>query len=215
MPSTSRNSKAQLADAAEIIRSGGLVIVATETFYGLAADPFQEKALERIFAVKERDRGKPLPLIASRREMVEAAVEPCAPWVAELMSRFWPGSLTILFTPAVSVSRLVTGPFRKIGVRVPPQSAARDLAENSGGWITATSANLSGDPSADEVFKISEAVLRAVDLVIDTGPTPGGLPSTVIEPLESSLKCIRPGAVPYFLLREFAQAQGLKLDDAH
>lgn len=215
MPSAPANLKAQFANAAKIIRSGGLVIVATETFYGLAADPFQETALERIFAVKERDRGKPLPLIASSKDVVESVIEPPPLWVSELMNRFWPGSLTILFKPTLSISTLVTGPFHKIGVRVPPKSAARDLAEMSGGWITATSANLSGDPNADDVSKISETILHSVDLVIDTGPTPGGLPSTVVALQETSLRCIRRGAVPHSLLRDFADAHGLELHDAH
>lgn len=215
MPSTYRHLSAQLAEAGQIMRSGGLVIIATETFYGLAVDPFQEEALQRIFSVKERDRGKPLPLIASCTAVVESAVEPFEPWVAELVSRFWPGSLTVLFKPAVRFPKLVTGPFSKIGVRVPPQCPARDLAEISGGWLTATSANLSGDPNADEVSKITPAVLQAVDLVIDSGPTPGGLPSTVVEPLGGSLKCLRHGAVAQSRLREFTEAHGLELTGEH
>ena len=211
MPPALNNLKAHLSQAAEIIRSGGLVIVATETFYGLAADPFQERAVERIFAVKERDRGKPVPLIASNRDAVTNSIEQRESWVIELMNEFWPGSLTILCAPTVRIPNLVTGSSGKIGARVPPDCAARDLAEMSGGWITSTSANLSGDPSADEISKIAPAVLNAVDMVIDTGPTPGGLPSSVVEPRESSLICLRQGAVPLSSLRGFTRAHGLSL----
>jgi len=192
-----------LGQAAEIIRSGGVVVVPTETFYGLAADPFHEEAVRRVFQIKKRDESKPLPLIASDRSVVEDLIEPPDARVHELMARFWPGSLTILLRPRKPLSALLTSQEGSIGVRLPPICPARALAAKAGGLITATSANLAGDPDPSEVSMISPQVLEAVDLVIDLGPTPGGKPSTVVEPDGAELRIIRDGAIPGSLLSGF------------
>jgi len=185
-----------LERAAEIISTGGVVIVPTETFYGLAADPFQEKAVRRIFLMKSRPEDKPLPLIASERAIVEAIAAEIPPSARLLMDYFWPGSLTILLRPSIPMSGLVTGPGGKIGVRVPPRCAARTLAALSRGWITATSANLSDDPNPSEVRQIAATVLESADLAVDLGPTPGGLPSTLVEPGDEEVLILRTGAIP-------------------
>jgi L-threonylcarbamoyladenylate synthase len=201
-----RKEDAVLDRAAEIIRSGGVVIVPTETFYGLAADPFQEEAVRRVFRIKRRDERKPLPLIASDRSAVDGLIEQPDARVRELMARFWPGSLTILLRPRRALSNLLTNQDGLIGVRLPPTCPARALAAKVGGLITATSANLTGDPDPSEVSMISPQVLEAVDLVIDLGPTPGGKPSTVVEPAGSELRIVRDGAIPGSLLTDFFQS---------
>ncbi len=187
--------------AADIILSGGLVILPTETFYALAANPFHDEALRRIFDVKRRIQTKPLPLIASDKAAVKKVVCRMSPLTRKLTDRFWPGSLTVLLEPCHQVSALLTGPSGKIGVRVPPECAARIVAAAAGGWVTATSANLSDEIAPDEVSKIAEEVLGAVDLVLDLGPTPGGKPSTVVEPLDGDFRVLREGAVPEPTLR--------------
>jgi L-threonylcarbamoyladenylate synthase len=191
-----------ISRAGEILKFGGVVIVPTETFYALAADPFQEKAVLKIFLTKRRDQKKPLPLIASDRSVVDSLVRDPGPIALGLMDRFWPGSLTILLNPAVHAPKWLQGPGGKIGVRVPPDCPARALAAVTGGWITATSANLSGDPEPREISDIAREALEAVDLVIDLGPTPGGKPSTVVEPLDSGIRVIRHGAVDESVLRD-------------
>lgn len=190
-----------LTKAAEVIREGGLVILPTETFYALAADPWNERAVERIFHVKERPRDKPLPLIAADRPSVQDVIVSPHREVVRLMDEFWPGSLTILFAPARSVPRLLLDPAGRIGVRVPPDCAARSVAAFAGGWLTATSANRSGALAADEVAKIPVAVRQAVDFVVDLGRSPGGLPSTVVEWSGGNLRIIREGAVSADRLR--------------
>jgi len=198
-----RDAEVILDRAAEIVRSGGVVIVPTETFYGLAADPFQEEAVRRVFRIKNRDEQKPLPLIASDRSVVEDLTGPPDTRVRELMARFWPGSLTILLRPKKPLPALLMNQHGQIGVRLPPTCPARALAARAGGFITATSANLTGDPDPSEVSMISPQVLEAVDIVIDLGPTPGGKPSTVVEPAGAELRIIRDGAIPESLLTDF------------
>jgi L-threonylcarbamoyladenylate synthase len=193
--------------AAEIVRSGGLVILPTETFYALAASPFHEEAVQRVFRVKHRDVRKPLALIASDMAAVNNLVCCMSSVDRKLTDSFWPGSLTILFVPSKQVSTLLMGPKGKIGVRIPPECAARIVAARVGGWLTATSANLSGDPSPDDVSKIAGEVLDAVDMVVDLGPTPGGKPSTVVEPLDGDCRVLREGAVPEPVVREYCMGK--------
>ena len=190
-----------LFSAARIVRSGGVVIVPTETFYALAADPFQEHAVRRIFEIKSRPETIPLPLISARRAVVDKMIPSVCHTAEELMNLFWPGSLTILLEPTFQFSRLVIGPTGKVGVRVPPDCPAKQLAELAGGWITATSANRSGEPSPDRVTRISAPVLDAVDLVVDSGRSPGGKPSTVVEPLADGLRFVREGAISRKVIR--------------
>jgi len=191
----SHEHESLMARASETIRSGGVVIVPTETFYGLAADPFREHAVERIFSIKSRDHDKPLPLIAASIESVARLVEPPESQMAALMEAFWPGSLTLLLRPIPPLPHLLMGQGGKIGVRVPPPCPARTLAERSGGWITATSANLTRDPNPREISQIDPAVVAAVDLVVNLGPSPGGLPSAVVDCEGSRVRILREGAV--------------------
>jgi L-threonylcarbamoyladenylate synthase len=196
--------EALLLRASETIRGGGVVIAATETFYGVLADPFQEDAVGRIFSIKRRDLAKPLPLIAADMETVLRVVEDPEPLAAALMKAFWPGSLTLLLRPNRPVPRLLLGAGNRIGVRVAPPCPASAVAGLSGGWITATSANLSGDPNPREISRIDPAVIAAVDLVVDMGPSPGGLPSTVVDCDGARFRILREGAVPESELRRVA-----------
>jgi L-threonylcarbamoyladenylate synthase len=193
--------------AGVIIRSGGLVILPTETFYALAASPFHEEAVRRVFRVKRRDEKKPLALIASDMTTVKELVCRMSTLEQMLTDGFWPGSLTILLVPSKQVSTLLMGPEGKIGVRIPPDCPARTTAARVGGWLTATSANLSDDPSPDDVSKIAGEVLDAVDMVMDLGPTPGGKPSTVVEPLDGDCRVLREGAVPESVVRDYCMGK--------
>ncbi len=190
-------------DEAELVlRSGGVVIVPTETFYALAADPFRETAVQNVFRIKGRAAGKPLPLIAADEAAVKNLVVEDEGFSDALMERFWPGSLTILLKSSRSFSHLLAGPEGKIGVRVPPWCPARILAARAGGLITATSANLSGHPDPVDASAIAPEVLDAVDMVMDLGPAPGGRPSTVVEPVKGGFRVLREGAIPESAIRE-------------
>lgn len=191
-----------LQSAEKIVRAGGVVIVATETFYGLAADPFHEEAVERIFNLKGRTGDKPLPLIASDREALELLSLKMPRVLAVLADHFWPGSLTIVMEAGAKVSPFLRGPRGKVGVRIPPPCPAQTLALRVGGLITATSANLSGEPSPDRIDKIAAGLLASVDLVMDVGPTPGGRASTVVEADRDEYRILRGGAIPEQVIRD-------------
>jgi L-threonylcarbamoyladenylate synthase len=186
----------QLGKAADTILAGGTVIIATETFYCIAADPFNELAVQRIFQIKSRLYSRPLPLIASDAIALKRLSPVLSPLALKLMDQYWPGSLTILLKSEVHLSDLLTSKMGKIGVRVPPDCAAKSLASMVGGLITATSANLSGEQNPAYAEMISPKVISAVDLVVDTGPTPGGSPSTVVDIHNEDVQVIRDGAIP-------------------
>ncbi len=197
----SRDILSLVQRAADVISSGGLVIVPTETFYALAADPFNQRTVERIFSIKARSRQKPLPLIASSKKTAVRLAGTPPENVERLMNAFWPGSLTILFHCSAPVSPLLTSPSGNIAVRVPPVCAGRLLAARVGGLVTSTSANLSGDPSPDRISSISKSLLDSVDFVMDLGETPGGLPSTLVELRDGQIHIVREGAVSLSRIR--------------
>ena len=117
--------------AADLVRCGGVVLIATETFYALAADPFQDESLRRILAIKVRDEGKPLPLIASDRAAVGKIIAQPEASVQRLMDRFWPGSLTVVLETTRAVPDALIGPSGKIGVRIPPPCPARTCSSSA------------------------------------------------------------------------------------
>lgn len=185
----------QIQRAVEIIMSGGTAIVGTETFYAIAANPFLDQAVHRIFSIKKRSFGSPLPLIATSQETIISKIDHMPKLAGTLMKAFWPGSLTIILEAKGNFSKYVRNDFGQIGVRVPPECPARYLSAKAGGWITATSANLSGDPPPKTVTEIPSEIMELVDVVIDSGPCPVGLPSTVIEVKGSSWNILRLGAI--------------------
>jgi L-threonylcarbamoyladenylate synthase len=184
-----------VAEAARIIRSGGVVVIATETFYALAADPFNPHACAKIYEIKGRDDSKPLPLIAPDVNTVMKLIESPTKPERRLMERLWPGSVTLLLAPGISVPAYIMGKDRKVAVRVPPDCPCRELALALDSMVTATSANASGAAPAVAITEIDAGILDAADAVVDTGPTPGGLPSTLVMMLNARPLVIREGAV--------------------
>lgn len=188
-----------------LVRGGGLVVFPTETFYGLGAEPMNSVALERLFDAKGRDKGKALPLVASDRGAVLRAV---ARWpaLAEAMAdAFWPGPLTIVLPASEIVPPLVHGGTGRVAVRVSSHPVASLLAKGVGGLITATSANVSGEGAATLVSGISSKLLEFVDGVLDAGPLPGGLPSTIVDLSEGSPRLLREGCVPWSRVLDVAR----------
>lgn len=185
----------KIEKAAEAIRSGGTVVIGTETFYALAADPFRNDAVEKIFLLKRRPFLKTLPLIAANPDLVMSMAPNLSEYAEILIKSFWPGSLTILLKVSNGFSKYVRNDSGQIAVRVPPKCPARDLAFVVGGWITSTSVNLSGASPAQTVSGIPVDIIETVDVVVDTGPCPGGLPSTVIDISGYEPRVLRTGAI--------------------
>ncbi len=170
-----------LSEAVRILREGGIVAFPTETFYGLGVDARQEAAVEKIFHIKGRNFRNPISVIVdSEREVIPLVAS--VPEAARiLMQKFWPGPLTLVFSAASSVSSHLTGGSGKIGIRVSSHTVARLLAKRIAGPLTATSANLSGGQECTTAAEVIHLFGDRLDAVIDGGPTPGGIGSTILD----------------------------------
>lgn len=196
-----------IARAAALIARGEVVAYPTETFYGLAADPRNARAIERVFEVKGRRSDEPLPLIASDVAQVEQWFGALAPQAAALARRFWPGPLTLVLPlPETHTFPInLTAGRTNIAVRVPAHPVARALAAAAGGAITSTSANPSGTPPATTADEVRRTLGDRVALVIDGGTTPGGAPSTIVDVQQSPPTLVRAGVLAWERVLESLQ----------
>jgi len=181
--------------ACEIIRSGGIVAFPTETFYALGVRFDDHSALARLYELKQRPYEKALPLIAGDIARLLKAASSIDPAAEKLINRFWPGPLTILFPALPSVSDYITGGTGRVAIRVPGKSFALDLAQSLSLPLTATSANISGRAPAGTASDITGYFGDSIDLMIDGGATPGGLPSTIVDVSGPAVKVLREGAI--------------------
>jgi L-threonylcarbamoyladenylate synthase len=190
-----------VAVAAAALRRGALVAYPTETFYGLGALPSLPEALARLTAAKLRPEGKPLPLVASDAGVAFALWREVPSEARRLADAFWPGPLTLVAAAAPGLPPELA-PGGGVGVRVPGLALARELSRLAGGAIVSTSANPSGGRSPTAPADLAPELLSQIDLVLDGGPTPGGLPSTVVEIGPSGARLLRAGAVPWSRVEE-------------
>lgn len=186
-----------IQEAASWILAGGLVALPTDTLYGLAADPFSADAVARVFAVKGRAAERALPLMAADAGQVAAHLGRLSPAAERLTARFWPGPLTLLVAAPPSLARDVTGGTGKVGVRVPADEVARAICAACARPITATSANISGTPATADPAEVERTLGDRIDLLIDTGPTHGGAPSTIVDLTGAEPALVRPGAIAW------------------
>jgi L-threonylcarbamoyladenylate synthase len=186
-----------IAEAAKWIAQGRVVALATDTLYGLAADPFRADAVARVFDVKGRAADRALPLIASGVEQVVAQIGVLPPLAERLADRYWPGPLTLLLPAPAALARDVTGGTGKVGVRVPAYDIARDVCAVSGRLITATSANRSGEPPTADPDEVERTLGDRVEFLLDTGPARGGAPSTIVDVTGAAPRLVRPGAISW------------------
>ena len=189
-----------LAQAAEIIRSGGTVAFPTETVYGLGANALDAAAVERIFLAKQRPAWDPMIVHIADRDML-AKVANCVPGDAQqkidaLMDQFWPGPLTILLPKQPAVPSIVTAGRELVGVRMPAHPVALALIAAANLAIAAPSANRFGHTSPTTAQHVLEDLDGRIDLLLDSGPAWCGVESTVIEVRDHQTILYRPGAIP-------------------
>lgn len=196
---------ASLARAVAILRSGGIVAFPTETYYGLAVDPFNPRALDRLFAVKRRPRAMPILVLVSGVEQLDLLASELPPMYAGLIRRFWPGPLTLIFPALATLPAQLTGGTGTVGIRRSPLSAANRLLTAFGGPITATSANLSGRPAALTADEVHRVFGDRLDCILDGGATPGGSGSTLVGIRDADLHCLREGTIPFAQVRDCAR----------
>jgi L-threonylcarbamoyladenylate synthase len=185
-----------IARAADIVRGGGVVAYATDTLYGLAVDPRSDAAVARLFAVKGRDEGVPIPLIAASLEQARA-VGAFGDTELRLAHSFWPGPLTIVVPALPGLSSRVLARGKTVAVRVPAHEIARTLAGALDHAVTSTSANRSGVAPPTSVAEIGPALASGLDAIVDSGPAPGGPPSTIVKVVGARVELVRAGAIAW------------------
>ena len=186
-----------IEEAARILRAGGVVAAPTDTLYGLMASALDASAVEKVFRIKGRSPDAPLPLLVADVADIERYVE-CMPEAGRtLAGEFLPGPLTLVVPGLGNMPAVVTGGLPTVGVRVPDHRVPRDLARRLGHAITGTSANVSGIPPATTAAEVRAQLGDAVDYVVDDGPSPGGVGSTVVDVSQDPPALIREGAVSW------------------
>jgi tRNA threonylcarbamoyl adenosine modification protein (Sua5/YciO/YrdC/YwlC family) len=179
-------------EAADVLRRGGLVVLPTDTVYGLAADPRVPGARDRIRRAKHRDAEKPLAYLAASLDAVSAFGANMNERERLLADTFWPGALTLVLRMRTDRAESSSA---EEGFRVPDNVFTRPLLETLGSPLLVTSANTSGTPPACTVDAAAEQLGNLADLYIDDGASNGGEASSVVRASGSSLECLREGAL--------------------
>jgi L-threonylcarbamoyladenylate synthase len=190
------NETRAVQHAAEIIKRGGIVAFPTETVYGLGADAFAPLAVARIFEVKKRPHFDPLIVHVADPDDLGRLVTDIPGPARKLINRFWPGPLTVVLPRRDEVPDIVTAGLPTVAVRMPRHAMAKRLIELSGAPIAAPSANPFGYVSPTTAEHVREQLDDQADLILDGGPCPVGVESTILSFSEERPRLLRPGGVP-------------------
>ncbi len=185
-----------IARAADALAGGQLVAFATETVYGLGADVFNESALARVFAVKNRPHFDPLIVHIAHVDWVDRLAVDLPPHAQKLADEFWPGPLTLVVAKLPQVPDLATSGLPTVAIRQPAHSVARELILQANCPVAAPSANKFGRLSPTSAEHVAEQLGDQIDLILDGGPCAVGIESTVIDATGDTPTLLRPGGIP-------------------
>lgn len=186
---------AALAQAVRILSRGGVVAFPTDTVYGVGAPGFNPAAVAKLYAVKDRPRHMAIPLLLGRAEDVATVTTSAPPAAWMLIRRYWPGALTLVLRRSGLVPNVVTAGGDTVAVRLPDHAVPRALAGSLGMPLAATSANLSGRRSPVTAAEVLADLGDRVELILDGGPCPGGVDSTIVDLTGERPRMLRQGAI--------------------
>lgn len=189
----SANTSNSIQQALEILNSGGLVAFPTDTVYGVGALAFNGKAVESIYAAKDRPVEKAIPVLIADGSDLEKVGRNIPTSAHKLASRFWPGPLTVLVPKKPTLPEAVSAT-ETVGVRIPDHEVARALLR-AAGPMAVTSANISGQPSPSTAEEVFAQLGGRIPLIVDGGKTPGGVPSTLVDCTGAEIKILRKGPI--------------------
>ena len=184
-----------LREVATVLESGGVVVVPTETFYGLAADVRCAGAVRRVVELKGRAGGKPLLLLVDGLDRARQVAPEAPDALDELARDFWPGPLTLILPAPHGLSPEITAGTSTVALRHCANTVASLLVSTLGAPITGTSANRSGDPPARHAGDVRLAAGHQPDGIVDAGATPGGLASTLLDLTRRPFRVLREGPI--------------------
>src|SRR5262250_37121 len=183
--------------AAEQLRAGQVLGMPTDTFYVLAADPLNLRAVERVYEIKSRSRHKPLSLLIESTDQAEDLAKPLPEEFYQLARRFWPGPLTMIVQAASRLPLKVTANTGNVALRVPSAKIPLAVIQAAGIPITATSANLSGASECTTAEQVRDKLQDRIPIIVDGGTSPREVASTIIDLSNGDdWRVIREGAIP-------------------
>ena len=194
--------KESIAQAADILRRGGLLAIPTETVYGLGANGLDENAVLHIFEAKGRPQDNPLILHIPDASWLTRYCEDVPETAYRLAERFWPGPLTMILKKKPCVPLRTTGGLETVGMRCPDHAVTRAIIEKAGVPVAAPSANTSGRPSCTTAEHVREDMWGKIDGIVDGGPCEVGVESTIIDLTVTPPQLLRPGGLPLESLRD-------------
>jgi L-threonylcarbamoyladenylate synthase len=204
----------QLETGVKILKQGGIVVLPTDTVYGLGADAFQPAAVERIYKVKERPRNLAFPLLIADTSQLTAVAESISGIAWFLARQFWPGGLTLVLPKASSLpDYLAKEP--SIAVRIPSHPACLALIRRLENPMIGTSANTSGKPAALTADEAKQQLGDKVDLIIDGGKCPGGGESTIVDVTGECPVILRQGIITQYKIEEACREYYEVINDAY
>ncbi|MCD8095851.1 MAG: threonylcarbamoyl-AMP synthase [Ruminococcus sp.] len=195
-------SAESIESAARLIKSGEIVGMPTETVYGLAADAFNEAAVEKIFKAKGRPADNPLIVHISDIAMISEAASEIPALALKCAKEFWPGPLTMVLPKNPDIPSVTSGGLDTVGIRMPSHPATKALIEASGTPLAAPSANISGSPSPTCAEHVLNDLNGKIPAVIDGGVCDAGIESTVICFEQNAIKILRPGKITAQMLAQ-------------
>lgn len=197
LPFTKKSSDSIFKKSSEILKNSGIIAYPTESFYALGVLATDEVAIKKLYTIKKRQAEKPLPIIIGDINSLASIVKAIPAQAEDLINRYWPGPLTLIFDSQDNIPDLLTGDKKKLAVRIPGESVALHLARALGLPFTSTSANTAGQPPAEEIDSIIKYFGDKIDLIIDAGKAPGGKPSTIIDVTVTPPKVLREGRIVF------------------
>lgn len=184
-----------IRQAAAHLDAGRVIAIPTDTVYGLAASLEHPQSLDEIYAIKGRDAGKALPVLLDGPESIDRWAVDVPESARRLAEKFWPGALTIVVKASPEVPFGVHRGAGTVGLRVPDSDIARAVIAGAGGGLAVTSANLSGRSEARSAAEVRGSLGDRLAMVIDGGPSPDGVPSTVVDLTGPDIRILRQGAI--------------------
>ncbi len=200
-----------LQTALELIKADGVIVMPTDTVYGVGCDAWSDAGIQRLYDLKHRSLGKSIPILIGSIRQLELVAN-AVPFAAQrLAERFWPGALTLVLPKHAGLPGTISTD-DTIGVRYPNHPFTAALLEASGP-MAVTSANLSGMPNTTTAAQVQEQLSESIDLLIDGGETPGPVPSTVVDCTRSTPSVLRVGLIGVEEIRKALAVNGISLDE--
>jgi len=187
--------KKLLLKACKIIKKNGVIIFPTKCLYGIGVDAFNQKAVNKVFKIKQRDKNNPILVLINKKQDLKILVKEIPFQAKVLMDKFWPGDVTIIFKAKHDIPEQLIAKTGKIGVRIPQHPVAYTLVKMAGTPITGTSANISGMKGCSDIKELELKLISNIDMVLDGGKLKGGKGSTVVDVTVSPFKILRQGSV--------------------